>query len=168
MVPGFLKFRHCLSLAGFCVAWTLTGSAQTPQKSQPAPTPVTSFCEAPQPARRGGVGTGSGSATASEEVKEVFTQSQVTKKAEVLFKPELGYSASGSEVGAWEIKLRVVLCPRGYVSNIEIHSQGAKKVPDAFTEKAVEAARNIRFIPAEKDGKRVAQYLILVYSYEVY
>jgi hypothetical protein len=101
-------------------------------------------------------------------VKEVFTQSQVTKKAEVLFKPELGYSASGSEVGAWEIKLRVVLCPRGYVSNIEIPSQEAKKVPDAFTEKAVEAARNIRFIPAEKDGKRVAQYIIVVYSYEAY
>jgi hypothetical protein len=170
MVPGFLSFRQCLGIAGFCMAWSLTCAAQTPQKPQPAQTPVTRFCEAPRPARRAGrgVGTGSGSATANDEVKEVFTQSQVTKKAEVLFRPDLDYSASGSEVGAWEIKLRVVLCPRGYVSDIEIPSQEAEKVPDAFIEKAVEAAKNIRFIPAEKDGKRVAQYAIVAYSYEVY
>jgi hypothetical protein len=35
-------------------------------------------------------------------------------------------------------------------------------------EKAVEAARNIRFIPAEKDGKRVAQYATVTYSLHVY
>ncbi len=42
------------------------------------------------------------------------------------------------------------------------------KLPDEVTKKAIEAARNIRFIPAEKDGKRVAQYATLVYSVELY
>ena len=60
--------------------------------------------------------------------------------------------------------MRVVLCPRGYVSNITTLS----KVSDEVIAKAVEAARNIRFIPAEKDGKRVAQYATVVSRLQVY
>lgn len=70
----------------------------------------------------------------------------------------------GSDHLGWEVRLRVVLCPRGYVSNIEVLS----KAPDDFTEKAIEAAREMRFIPAEKDGKRVAHYAVVEYSHHVY
>jgi outer membrane biosynthesis protein TonB len=162
MVPSILSFGRCLVIAGFCLAWPLTCAAQKPQ---PTPIPAAKLCEAPTPVGRPGrgVGSGSGGATVSDEVKEVFKQSEVTKKAEVLFKPEPDYSASGDAV-AWEIKLRVVLCPKGYVSNIEVLSKASNDI----LEKAVEAARSIRFIPAEKDGKRVAQYVIIAYSHEVY
>ncbi|HEX3559175.1 MAG TPA: energy transducer TonB [Pyrinomonadaceae bacterium] len=163
----FLNLRRCLftfGLAfGFCLAGALPCAAQTPHQT---PSPAAKFCEAPIPAGRvgRGVGSGSGRASAEEEVKAVFTQSEVTKKAEVLFRPEPDFPTPGSDTVAWSAKLRVVLCPRGYVSNVEILS----KTSDAFIEKAVEAARNIRFIPAEKDGKRVAQYATVTYSLQVY
>jgi outer membrane biosynthesis protein TonB len=150
-------------IVGFCLAWSLMCAAQKPQ---PAPTPAAKLCEAPtlvgRPNR--GVGSGAGSATMSDEVKEVFTQSEVTKKAEVLFRPTPDYTALRADVAQGEVKLRVVLCPKGYVSNIEILS----KASGDFIEKSVEAAREIRFIPAEKDGKRVAQYATVMYSHQVY
>jgi TonB family protein len=158
-----LSFRRCLMIVGCCLAWSLTCAAQKPQ---PVPTPVVRLCEAPSLVGRAsrGVGSGSGSATVSDEVKEVFTQSEVTKKAEVLFRPTPDYTALKADVAEGRVELRVVLCPRGYVSNIEILS----KASGDFIEKAVEAAREIRFIPAEKDGKRVAQYATVVYSHQVY
>lgn len=159
-----LSLRQCLVVAGFCLAWALPCAAQTPQ---PAPTSAVRFCEAPARVGRhgGGVGSGSGSATMNDEVKVVFTQAEVTKRAEVLYRPEPDFTApAGSDAVEWDVKLRVVLCPRGYVSNIEISS----KASNDFIEKAVEAAREIRFIPAEKDGKRVAQYATVEYSHHVY
>lgn len=159
-----LSFRRCFMIVGFCLAWPLTCAAQ--QKPAPAPIPIVRLCEAPSLAGRAsrGVGSGSGSAMASDEVKEVFKQSEVTKKAEVLFKPTPDYTGLRADVAAGKVELRVVLCPKGYVSNIEILSQASGE----FIEKAVEAAREIRFIPAEKDGKRVAQYVLIEYSHEVY
>jgi TonB family protein len=158
-----LSFRRGLVVAGFCLAWSLPCAAQKPE---PTPTPAARLCEAPTPTGRpgGGVGSGSGVATAGDEVKVVFTQSEVTKKAEVLFRPAPDYGAMKADAAEGEVKLRVVLCPRGYVSNIEVLSKAA----DELTEKAVEAAREIRFVPAEKDGKRVAQYATVEYSHHVY
>jgi outer membrane biosynthesis protein TonB len=161
MDANVFDLRRCLIVIGMSLAGGLSCAAQ---QAKPAPTPPATLCEPPSRAGRAakGVGTGSGSAAAGDEVRAVFSQSEVTKRAEVLFKPEPDYPAS--EPGRWEVKLRVVLCPRGYVSDIEVLS----KSPGDAAEKAVEAAREIRFIPAEKDGKRVAQYATVVYSHEVY
>jgi hypothetical protein len=107
-----------------------------------------------------GSGDGSGNVTTHDEVKAVFTNREVTKKAEILFSPGPGFTAAELSNINEAVKLRVVLCPKGFVSNIKILS----KLPAAVTDKAIEAARNIRFIPAEKDGQRVAQYATVVYS----
>jgi hypothetical protein len=164
MVTYLFGVRRCLVVVGLGLAGMLPCAAQ--QKPQSAPTPSVRLCEAPTPVGRPGrgVGSGSGSPTVSDEVKVVFTQSEVTKKAEVLFKPTPDYTALRADVAEEEAQLRVVLCPKGYVSNIEVLS----KASGEFIEKAVEAAREIRFIPAEKDGKRVAQYATVVYSHHVY
>lgn len=37
-----------------------------------------------------------------------------------------------------------------------------------LTEKAVAAARNMRFIPAVKDGKSVSTYAIIEYGFNLY
>ncbi|MDT7688605.1 MAG: Gram-negative bacterial TonB protein C-terminal [Acidobacteriota bacterium] len=164
MATYLFSVRRCLLFVGLGLSGALTCAAQ--QQPSPAPTPAARLCEAPMPAGRPGgrgVGSGTGSATINDEVKAVFTQSEVTKKAEVLFRPEPDYTAAGDGV-SWKVELRVVLCPKGYVSNIEIRSKASNDI----IEKAVEAARNVRFIPAEKDGKRVAQYVIISYSHEVY
>jgi TonB family protein len=164
MVPYVFSFRRCFMIVGFCLMWPLTCAAQ--QKPASAPMPIVRLCEAPSLAGRAGrgFGSGSGSAMVSDEVKVVFTQSEVTKKAEVLFRPAPDYGAMKADAAEGVVKLRVVLCPRGYVSNIEVLSKAA----DELTEKAVEAAREIRFVPAEKDGKRVAQYATVEYSHHVY
>jgi TonB family protein len=159
-----LSFRRGLVVAGFCLAWSLPCAAQKPE---PAPAAGARFCEAPSLTGHpgGGVGSGAGvGAGSGDEVKVVFTQSEVTKKAEVLFRPAPDYGALKTEAAEGNVKLRVVLCPRGYVSNIEVLSKAA----DGLTKKAVEAAREIRFVPAEKDGKRVAQYATVEYSHSVY
>jgi TonB family protein len=164
MAPFVLSFRRGLVVAAFCLAWSLPCAAQKPE---PAQTPAARLCEAPSPAGRPGRGVGSGSgvgAGSGDEVKVVFTQSEVTKKAEVLFRPAPDYGAMKADAAEGDVKLRVVLCPRGYVSNIEVLSKAA----DELTEKAIEAAREIRFVPAEKDGKRVAQYATVEYSHHVY
>jgi hypothetical protein len=161
MDANVFDLRRCLVIVGLSLAGALSCAAQ---QAKPAPAPPAKLCEPPSRAGRTdrGVGSGSGAAATGDEVRAVFSQSDVTKKAEVLFRPEPDYPAS--EPGRWEVKLRVVLCPRGYVSGIEVLS---KTTGDA-AEKAVEAAREIRFIPAEKDGKRVAQYATIIYSHEVY
>jgi TonB family protein len=135
------------------------------QKPQPTPAATEKFCIPPASlgGDRGmgsGSGAGAGKLTTGEEVKVVFTNREVTKKAEILLSPGPRFTAAESGNINGEVKLRVVLCPRGFVSNIKILS----KLPDAVMEKAIEAARNIRFIPAEKDGQRVAQYATVVYS----
>ena len=161
MANNFLSWRAYLMAAGLCSAWLVTGAAQTPGNS-PSSAPAERFCVAPH--ARGGVGSGSGipGETPRDEVTVVFTQSEVTKKAEILFVPGPGFTGAEASNVNGQIKLRVVLCPRGFVSNIKLLS----KLPDNVSEKAVQAAQQIRFIPAEKDGKRVAQFATV--GYEIY
>jgi TonB family protein len=160
MATYILSTKRCLIIVGICLIWSLSCMAQKPQ---PTPAATEKFCI--PPASLGGdrgMGSGAGSehVATGEEVKVVFTNREVTKKAEILLSPGPRFTAAESGNINGEVKLRVVLCPRGFVSNIKILS----KLPDAVMEKAIEAARNIRFIPAEKDGQRVAQYATVVYS----
>ncbi|MGB9180761.1 MAG: energy transducer TonB [Pyrinomonadaceae bacterium] len=164
MANCFFSARRCLILIGICLAWSLSCMAQT---LQPTPTATERFCLPPPPlggSHGQGSGAGVGSASTDNEVKVVFTNKEVTKKAEILLAPGPGFTTAELDNISEEVKLRVVLCPKGFVSNIKILS----KLPEAATEKAIEAARNIRFIPAEKDGKRVAQYATIVYSNSTY
>jgi len=41
-------------------------------------------------------------------------------------------------------------------------------LPDGLTEKAIAAARSIRFQPAQKDGRPVSQYAVIEYSFNIY
>jgi hypothetical protein len=41
-------------------------------------------------------------------------------------------------------------------------------LPHGLTEKALSAARNIKFIPAMKDGKYVSMYIQLEYNFNLY
>jgi outer membrane biosynthesis protein TonB len=42
------------------------------------------------------------------------------------------------------------------------------RLPDGLTEKAIEAARRISFTPAEKDGRKVSQYVTIEYNFNIY
>ena len=52
----------------------------------------------------------------------------------------------------------------GEVTNISV----VKHLPHGLTEKSIEAARQIRFEPAQKDGHAVSQYVVLEYNYNIY
>lgn len=62
------------------------------------------------------------------------------------------------------VRLRAVLSANGQVTNITV-LQG---LPDGLTEKAIEAARQIKFRPAQKDGRVVSQWVTLEYNFRLY
>ena len=43
-----------------------------------------------------------------------------------------------------------------------------QELKDGMTEAAIEAARNIRFFPAGKDGKPVSQWMTLEYNFNLF
>lgn len=57
------------------------------------------------------------------------------------------------------VVLKVILCRTGKVTNIEL----VEKFPEEVTKGVIKAARQVRFIPAEKDGERVSQKMIFEY-----
>jgi TonB family protein len=105
----------------------------------------------------------------SPEAKEagspVFAGRDVTGKAAVVTKPEPRYTeeARKNQITGTVI-LRAVFTSSGAVANIHAVS----KLPDGLTEKAIEAARQIRFIPASKDGRFVSMWMQLEYNFNLY
>jgi TonB family protein len=96
---------------------------------------------------------------------EVLEPKEVTRKAIVVWKSEPWYTeAARAHRVVGTIVLQVVFAENGYVTDITVLS-GLK---DGLDESAIEAARNVRFFPAEKDGKRVGQRMMLEYHFDVY
>jgi len=88
-----------------------------------------------------------------------------TGKAIVVWKPEPSYTQAArynQRVGT--VVLRGVFTAAGEVVVAEI----IKPLKDGLTEKAIEAAKNIRFFPAEKDGQPISMPIQLEYSFNLY
>lgn len=86
---------------------------------------------------------------------------QVDRKAKILAKPDPDYDRGDRRKHTYEfIVLKAVLCGSGEVTDIKVKSGPS----DSANAKAVEAARKIQFIPAEKDGKKVSTLVILQYQ----
>lgn|GEM_PF-3221046 len=91
---------------------------------------------------------------------------EVTKRAVILAKPNPDYprQARRSRV-AGRVVLRIVLSADGRVGDkIEV----IEGLPEGVTEAAMAAARKIQFIPAERDGRPVSQYVTVVYNFNLY
>jgi len=84
----------------------------------------------------------------------IYDGKQVSKKAKITFYPPPEPSKDKRAQGVTgTVVLRVVLCRSGRVTDIEpLH-----KLPYGITEKAIDAAKQARFAPAEKDGQTVSQ-----------
>ena len=111
----------------------------------------------------GGIGGGRGNDP--EDPDHIYPPQQVTERARVLAKPEPQYteearrnSISGSVV------LRVVFSRSGEVINI----RAVQTLPFGLTERAIAAARMIRFRPATKDGRPVNVPMQLEYNFNLY
>jgi TonB family protein len=115
------------------------------------------------PAKLGGGGAGgSGGGT---DYSRTFNPREVTRKANITSKPEPLYTeeARKNQVTG-TVRLRLILSASGQVTGIT----PVTKLPDGLTEKAIEAARKISFTPAEKDGRKVSQYVTIEYNFNIY
>jgi TonB family protein len=90
----------------------------------------------------------------------IYRGTEVDHKVKILAKPEPKYGdAARRRHAAGRITIRAVFCGSGQVLNIKV-TEGLSDDVDAS---AVEAAKEIEFVPAEKDGKKVSQELVLKY-----
>ena len=95
----------------------------------------------------------------------VYSSPQVTTRARVLFKPEPQYTeeARRNQITGTVI-LRVVFSRSGQVTNI----RAMQSLSSGLTEKAINAARLIRFVPATRNGQPVSIYMQLEYNFNLY
>lgn len=94
----------------------------------------------------------------------VFNQADVMRRAVILFKPEPQYTDEArNNHTSGVVRLRAVLSADGQVRNII----PIKRLPDGLTEKAIEAAKQIRFTPASVNGQPVSQFIIVEYNFYV-
>jgi TonB family protein len=62
------------------------------------------------------------------------------------------------------VVLRCVFSKNGEVTNISV----MRKLPHGLTGQALDAARRIKFIPAQKDGNPVSMWMQLEYNFNLY
>jgi protein TonB len=106
---------------------------------------------------RGGGGGG--------DYSRIFTGKDVTTKARLISKPEPQYTeeARKNQITG-TVVLKVVFASNGTVQNIRTVSG----LPNGLTERAIAAARQIKFVPATKDGHQVSMWMQLEYNFNLY
>jgi TonB family protein len=110
----------------------------------------------------GGGGPGGGGGGGYDRI---FTGKDVTSKARLISKPEPQYTEDARKnqiVGT--VVLKVVFASSGQVTNIRTVSG----LPYGLTERAIAAARQIKFVPATKDGHQVSMWMQLEYNFNLY
>ena len=97
--------------------------------------------------------------------QELLTGKQVDRKARLAMKPEPNYTeAARQNKVTGTVVLKCVFSSTGSVTSIRTVSD----LPHGLTERAIDAARKIKFIPAMKDGKFVSMWMQLEYNFNLY
>ncbi|MGH9883198.1 MAG: energy transducer TonB, partial [Pyrinomonadaceae bacterium] len=113
-----------------------------------------------------GGGPGCGRPVCSgNDLNRVFSLREVEQRARVLSKPEPQYTeeARRNQITG-TVTLRVVFSRFGEVTNI----RAIQSLPLGLTERAIAAARQIRFVPAMLNGQPVSVYMQLEYNFNLY
>ncbi|HEX7771073.1 MAG TPA: TonB family protein, partial [Pyrinomonadaceae bacterium] len=95
----------------------------------------------------------------------IFTGRDVTTKARLISKPEPQYTedARKNQITG-TVVLKCVFSSNGTVTNIRT----VNGLPHGLTERAIAAARQIKFVPATKDGHQVSMWMQLEYNFNLY
>ncbi|HZI19006.1 MAG TPA: energy transducer TonB [Pyrinomonadaceae bacterium] len=89
---------------------------------------------------------------------------ETTRKALVVYKTEPNFTEEARRNNVTGVvRVRAVLTSEGKVDRISV----IKGLPDGLTEQAVRAAQHILFFPAVKDGRRVSQWVIIEYNFNI-
>lgn len=96
---------------------------------------------------------------------KILTGRVLDRKARLAMKPEPSYTQSARAHGVTgTVVLKVVFSSNGMVNNIQVVSG----LRDGLTERAIDAARKIKFLPGMKDGKYVSMWMQLEYNFNLY
>jgi TonB family protein len=108
---------------------------------------------------------GSGGEGNEVSAERPFRGSEVEQRARLLFKPEPQYTeeARRNQITG-TVMLRVVFSSAGQVEQI----RAVQTLPFGLTERAIAAARQIKFLPATKSGHPVSVYMQLEYNFNLY
>jgi len=128
------------------------------------------------PGRKGNIGGGDnkpgsggkGGSTGfdpNDDLYRIFRGPELTTHARVLLKPEPQYTEEARKGGVTgTVILSVVFSRDGQVTNIS----AVQTMCCGLTEKAMAAAKLIRFEPATRNGRAVSTYMQLVYNFNLY
>jgi TonB family protein len=97
--------------------------------------------------------------------REAIDPSDATVKVRIMSKPEPQYTEEARQnqvVGT--VILRAVLTADGRVTHILI----IKTLPNGLTQRAVQAAQRIKFVPAMLNGRPVSMFVQLEYNFNLY
>jgi TonB family protein len=103
-------------------------------------------------------------ANADPATKTVFLPKEVDVKAQILSKPKASYTEEARKRSvSGTVVLRSILTPTGRVISYPI-----KSLPAGLTAQALKASREIKFVPAMKDGKPVSMVVQVEYHFNIY
>lgn len=101
---------------------------------------------------------------AADPSRKIYGAREGIKRAQILAKPTPGYTEEARRAGvSGVVRVRVVLGADGTVKHVLV----LRRLSHGLTEKAVEAARQVRFNPATLDGQPVSQYVVLEYGFNL-
>lgn len=124
------------------------------------------FAQEPQPkptAPRTGSGVGSGSGV-GENSSPSKANSVKTEPLKILSQPKPGYTTearNNSTEGT--LRFRVTFSASGEITGVS----AITSLPDGLTEQAIAAARNIKFVPAKRDGVPVSVTKTIEYRFSL-
>ncbi len=117
-------------------------------------------------------GTGTTSCSRSQIKSDVFIKDKplvssdsVVRKLQILSKPSPQYTNEARQ-NATEgvVRLRVVFTASGQIGSVI----PANDLPNGLTEQAIAAARQIKFVPATRDGQPITVTKIIEYNFSIY
>ena len=110
------------------------------------------------------VSDGPGTPAQSASDDRIYAAKEVDKKARMLNSPAPDLSTDARNRPTGTVILRVVFAKTGRVENINV----IRGLPNGLTEKCIEAAKQIKFKPAMKEGQPVSMWMQLEYAIPSY
>jgi len=97
--------------------------------------------------------------------QKLFVGKEVERKVRLGMRPEPAYTevARQNQITG-TVVIKCIFASNGRVNNIRVVSG----LPFGLTEKAIDAAKKIRFIPAIKDGRYISMWMQLEYNFNLY
>lgn len=96
---------------------------------------------------------------------EIFDESSLERRAVIVFQPPIQFPPMDSRFDRTfnQLKVKVLLLANGTVGEVETITKTTRSIE----QQAIEAAKGIKFLPAEKDGKPVSVYRTIQFSLNI-